>query len=300
MANHQIQTGGAGSGDTVFDIVQVGYGPVGQAMGALLAQQGHRVAVVERQPQLYTLPRVGGLDHEIMRILQSIGVAAEFEPHTYPLERFQWLNADGKSLLEFDWAGEGPGGWSRQYLIYQPDLEEALDRAVRSHPNVRLYQGWEAVSLESGPDHVELTARRRDGGELRTLRARYVIGADGGDSFVRRASGIDWTDLGYRSQVLVIDYRPHDPQAHIADLPDLAMVCDPARPAFLMRRLGWKHARWEFALLPGETPDEMEHPRRAWDLLAPWVSPADGELIRYVIYPHQTLLPPNGGTGGSC
>ena len=290
MANHRTQGDGPGSRDAVFDIVQVGYGPVGQAMAALLGQQGHRVAVIERQPQLYTLPRIGGLDHEIMRILQSIGVAGEFEPHAYPVERFEWLNAEGKSVLQFDWTGEGPSGWSQQYLIYQADLEQALDRAVRSHPGVRLYRGWEAVSLAPGTDHVELTARRRDTGDVRIFRARYVIGADGANSFVRQASGIEWTDLGYRSQQLVIDYRPHDPEARIEALPDLAMVCDPARPAFLMRRLGWKHARWEFALLPGETPREMEDPQRAWELLAPWVKPADGELIRHVVYPFQALL----------
>ena len=155
---------------------------------------------------------------------------------------------------------------------------------------MRLYQGWEAVRLESGKDHAELTARRRGTGELRTFRARYLIGADGANSFVRQAAGIEWTDLGYRSRQLVIDYRPHDPEVRIENLPDLAMVCDPARPAFLMRRLGWKHARWEFALLPGETPQEMEDPQRAWELLAPWVKPADGELIRHVVYPFQALL----------
>ena len=229
MANHRTLNSEPGSGDALFNIVQVGYGPVGQTMAALLGKQGHRVAVVDRQPQLYTLPRIGGLDHEIMRILQSIGVAGEFEPYAYPVQRFEWLNAEGNSLLEFDWTGEGPGGWSRQYLIYQADLEEALDRAVRSYPNVCLYQGWEAVRLESGKDHAELTARRRDTGELRTFRARYLIGADGANSFVRQAAGIEWSDLGYRSRQLVIDYRPHDPEVRIENLPDLAMVCDPAR-----------------------------------------------------------------------
>ena len=276
--------------DALFDVVQVGYGPVGQTMAALLGQRGHRVAVVERQPMLYTLPRVGGIDHEVMRVLQSLGVAHEVEPRAYPVDRFDWLNAVGKALLRFDWSREGPSGWSQQYLIYQADLEEALDRAVRSRANVQLYQGWEAVGLRPGEDHVELTVRHRDTGAVRRFCARYVIGADGANSIVRQAAGIGWIDLGYRSQELVIDYRPHDPLAQIRELPDLAMGCDPARPGFLMRRLGWKHARWEFALLPGETPQEMQDPRRAWELLAPWVTPADGELIRHVVYPFRSLL----------
>jgi FAD binding domain len=57
-----------------FDVIQVGYGPVGQAMAALLGRRGHRVAVFDRHARRYGLPRVGGVDHEIMRILQSLGV----------------------------------------------------------------------------------------------------------------------------------------------------------------------------------------------------------------------------------
>ena len=155
---------------------------------------------------------------------------------------------------------------------------------------MHLYRGGEAVDLLPAEDHVKLILRDWETGTVRSLRARYVIGADGANSFVRRAVGIAWADLGYRSQELVVDYRPHDPLAPIKDLPDLAMVCDPARPAFLMRRLGWKHARWEFAFLPGETAQEMQDPRRAWELLAPWVTPADGELVRHVVYPFRSLL----------
>ena len=52
-----------------FDVIQVGYGPVGQAMAALLGRRGPQVVVFDRQARRYGLPRVGGVDHEIMRIL---------------------------------------------------------------------------------------------------------------------------------------------------------------------------------------------------------------------------------------
>ena len=139
-------------------------------------------------------------------------------------------------------------------------------------------------------DHIELQVEQRDTGLTRRLRARYVVGADGASSFVRQAAAIDWVDLGYQSEELVIDYRPHDPEAEIAGMPDLALVFDPAQPLFLMRRLGWKHARWEFHLLPGQDPEEAQQADRCWERLAPWVTPADGELIRHFVYPFQSLV----------
>jgi 2-polyprenyl-6-methoxyphenol hydroxylase-like FAD-dependent oxidoreductase len=56
------------SGDQVFDVVQIGYGPVGQTFAGLLGERGIRVAVYEKHPGLYALPRAGHIDHEIMRI----------------------------------------------------------------------------------------------------------------------------------------------------------------------------------------------------------------------------------------
>jgi 2-polyprenyl-6-methoxyphenol hydroxylase-like FAD-dependent oxidoreductase len=194
-----------------FDVVQVGYGPVGQAMVALLGRRGHRVAAFERQARLYGLPRVGGVDHEIMRIVQSLGVADELEAHTYPARGFDFLSATGGTLVHLDWNRQGESGWHMRPVIYQPDLEDALDRAVRSQPTVEVNQGWEAVHLQQHGDHIELQVEQRDTGLTRRLRARYVVGADGASSFVRQAAAIDWVDLGYQSEELVIDYRQHDP-----------------------------------------------------------------------------------------
>lgn len=273
-----------------FDVVQVGYGPVGQAMAALLGRRGHRIAVFDRQAGLYGLPRVGGVDHEIMRILQSLGVADEFEARTYPARGFDFLSASGKTLTHLDWNQKGESGWDLRPLVYQPDLEDALDRAVRYQTSVEVVQGWEAVQLDQHDDHVELTVQHRDTGQTRTVRARYIVGADGANSFVRQAAEIEWVDLGYHSEELVLDYRPHDPEAEIAGMPDLALVFDPAQPRFLMRRLGWKHARWEFHLMAGEDGEEAATAARCWERLAPWVTPADGELIRHFVYPFESLV----------
>src|ERR1700749_513039 len=88
--------------DRHFDVAIVGYGPVGQALAALLGRAGHRVLVFERFQDIYRLPRAVHLDHEIMRLLQSLDLAAVLADEMVPVQDYQWFGADGELLLRFD------------------------------------------------------------------------------------------------------------------------------------------------------------------------------------------------------
>ena len=71
--------------EEIYDVLQVGFGPVGQANAAILGGGGHSVAVFERYPTLYGLPRAGHLDHETVRLLQSFGIAERMLQNLQPL-----------------------------------------------------------------------------------------------------------------------------------------------------------------------------------------------------------------------
>jgi 2-polyprenyl-6-methoxyphenol hydroxylase-like FAD-dependent oxidoreductase len=58
------------------DVAIVGYGPVGQALAALLGRAGHRVAVFERFKDIYRLPRAIHLDHRTAHVRSSASGAA--------------------------------------------------------------------------------------------------------------------------------------------------------------------------------------------------------------------------------
>lgn len=273
----------------LHDVVQVGYGPVGQTLAALLGKQGIDVAVYERHAGLYALPRAGHIDHEIMRIFQSIGCAQPILDDAHRCSTYGWRNQRGETLLDIDWSQDGISGWASDYLIYQPYLEDALDRAVRSLPSVSVQHGWEAVGLEQHPDHVEVTfaagALGSDGvyhqsGERRTVRARYVVGVDGANSFVRAASGLRLDDLGFREQWLVTDFRQRRPLSFEFDN---GQICDPARPLCLFQ-LGKTHRRFEFMVMPGDDIADLVKPETVWNLVRPWIGPDDADLIRSTVY----------------
>jgi 2-polyprenyl-6-methoxyphenol hydroxylase-like FAD-dependent oxidoreductase len=247
-----------------YDIAIVGYGPVGQVAAALLGASGHRVAVVERHPGLYGLPRAGHVDHEIMRIFQSIGSADEMAERAWPMTAYDVYDAGGRILQELDWNHDGISGWHSDFLIYQVYLEESLDAAVRRANTVDVRFGKEAIEIVQDADGVTLTVRDRGGSETEEIRARFLIGADGANSFVRSAAGIEMTDFGFEADWLVMDVRPHQRDAAIVDrkwgteMPGAGQICDPVRPISLFRWLGLEHCRWEFMLLDGESPADME------------------------------------------
>lgn len=276
-----------------FDVAIVGYGPVGQGLAAMLGQAGYSVGVFERWPHLYPLPRACVVDHEIMRVLQKIGVADAFADLAVPTDgEYVWLNAEGKTLYHFHYDKNGISGWPARNLMYQPDLEGLLDKCVHSLPNVELNQGWQAVGYTDNEDHAELVVqagRLDDLGQWsllpqkRHVTARYVIGADGANSFVRQSAGLQWTDLGFRADWLVVDFRPNNPE-NVLDMPQAGQICDPARPITLMRHMGKRHVRWEMMLLPGETTQDITQPEKVWSMIDRWVKPSDGVIDRAAVY----------------
>ena len=179
-----------------FDVAIVGYGPVGQALAALLGRAGHRVAVFERFSEVYRLPRAVHLDHEIMRLLQSLGLSEVLADEMVPVDEYRWLGADGELLLRFEPRSPAPSGWDGDYMFFQPELERAIDSHACAPAGVTVARGWTAEGLVQSDEQVVLTLRRvteeEPGrlaltGETRTVSARWVVGADGANSFVREA-----------------------------------------------------------------------------------------------------------------
>ncbi|BDB28676.1 bifunctional 3-(3-hydroxy-phenyl)propionate/3-hydroxycinnamic acid hydroxylase (plasmid) [Cupriavidus sp. P-10] len=279
----------------ILDVAIVGYGPVGQSLSILLGQRGYRVAAFDRWPSLYPLPRAVFHDHEIRRVFHAMGIGEDVAAISQPSARYQWFNADWKTLVEIDWSAESISDGPVGYLFNQPTLEALLDGKARSLATVEVNQGWEATALVQHADHCEVQLRQgaMDGARwlptsaTRTVRARYVIGADGANSFVRKTSGIGQDDLGFQEDWLVIDVKPN-PGVKL-DVPDIGQWCNPARPTTMVPG-GPGYRRWEFMRLPHETIEDLQKQEMVWELLSPWVNPENATLVRYAVYKFRSLL----------
>ncbi|MFG2191742.1 bifunctional 3-(3-hydroxy-phenyl)propionate/3-hydroxycinnamic acid hydroxylase [Streptomyces sp. NPDC048639] len=277
-----------------YDVLVVGAGPVGLATAIQLGTRGRRVAVVERWPRPYPLPRAVVLDHEAARILASMGLADVLERISEPARDYEWLNGQGETLLRLAFDDTSHSGWPHMNIFTQPLLEAALEERARAVPGIDILRGWEATGLVQEPAGARLTvteaAEERPelhGGvrEHRTITAAYVVGCDGASSFVRSRMNTSMTDLGFFFDWLVLDVIPHDTEREWS--PRNAQICDPARPTTAVSG-GPGRRRWEFMRLPGEPVAELDRVETAWALLGPWgLTPDNATLERNTVYTFQ-------------
>ncbi|MFJ6789411.1 bifunctional 3-(3-hydroxy-phenyl)propionate/3-hydroxycinnamic acid hydroxylase MhpA [Streptomyces angustmyceticus] len=285
-------TGAVGSGGAdTYDVLVVGAGPVGLTCAIQLGARGWRVGLVERWPRPYPLPRAVVFDHEVARILAALGLADALPTFSEPAADYEWRNGDGETLLRLAFEDTGASGWPAMNLFTQPQLEGALEAQARRTARVDVLRGWEATDLAEDAAGVSLTVAESAGDEPvlrggvrkhRTLRARYVVGCDGANSFVRSRMTTTMTDRGFQHDWLVLDVLPHEADRVFA--PRNLQVCDPRRPTTAVSG-GPGRRRWEFMLLPGEPAAEFGSAQNAWRLLADWdLHPGNATLERHTVY----------------
>ncbi|MEY3664639.1 MAG: 3-(3-hydroxy-phenyl)propionate/3-hydroxycinnamic acid hydroxylase [Pseudomonadota bacterium] len=268
--------------DTEVDVAIIGLGPVGATLAGLLACCGLTVAVLERDPEIYRLPRAVHFDGECMRVFQTLGLAMRLEERLIVSPGMKFIDADGRLLI--DWSRPrqmGPQGWYPSYRFHQPDLDHCLRANLHEQPCISQLLRCEVFSLREHADHVEICYEDLANGRLCSLRAAYVVGCDGARSLVRRFIGSELYDLHSHQRWLVLDLLLK------RDRPDLGdhsvQFCDPRRPATYVRGVG-ERRRWEFMLMPGDDPQQLITPHSVWGLLAPWLSPDDASIERQALY----------------
>ena len=276
-----------------YDVVILGYGPVGQVLALMLGRQGRSVAVCERWPERYPLPRAVCIDHEIYRVLTANGMGPALPSISHRGPKYQWFNAAWKELLVIDWSAESISGGAEVNFVHQPTLEGAISKAVSHLPNVHTLLGWEAIGLEQDETLCHVILRDQTGQEQR-LSADYLIGCDGANSLVRKEIGGTQEDRGFEADWLVIDVLLREGVTiEQLKIPAAGQYCNPTRPTTIVPagvREGKMFRRWEFMRLPGETVAELEDEAKVWELLAPWAGPESIELVRHKVYTFRSLL----------
>ncbi len=261
---------------SAVDVLVVGYGPVGATLAALLGRYGITTLVLDKNHEILLMPRAIALDNEALRILQLAGLTEDaFEKIVIPEVRMR-----SPILGDFGRANTTGciDGHPKLVTFYQPDLEQAMREQVSRFESVTNLGGFELERLIEEPGYV-LASVRDQAGHVHSIRARYLVGADGASSRVRTLIGQDFEGETYAEDWLIVDAG----NRHHSAIDHIEFLCNPKRPTPHMPAPGGRE-RWEFMLQPGETREEMETPENIAKLIAPWVDPQKLQIERKAVY----------------
>jgi 3-(3-hydroxy-phenyl)propionate hydroxylase len=265
------------------DVAIVGAGPVGLMIANILGREGVRVTLIEKLDEIIDYPRAIGLDDEALRVFQSVGLAGELLPHTTPDHWMRFVTKDGHCFASIE-PRTDEFGWSRRNAFIQPLADRVLYDGLKRFDGVQVLFGHSIDSFTQDATGVSIAVSNAEG-ERRTIRAAYMVGADGGNSFVRRTLNVPFEGRTKPNQWIVVDVR-NDPVAS----PHIYMHCDHTRP-YVSAALPHGIRRFEFMVMPGETEEELSKPENMAALIRKVV--ADPERVDYIrkrVYTHNARL----------
>jgi 2-polyprenyl-6-methoxyphenol hydroxylase-like FAD-dependent oxidoreductase len=260
------------------DVLIAGGGPCGLMLANELGRRGVRVLLVDAKPGTAFNPQANATQARTMEHFRRLGFAHEVRalglPPDHPTDIAYFTRYTGHELarIRLPTAAQAverihtmTGSWSAAELphrVSQKFVEAVLLRQARRWPSADLRYGWTLESFSDAGAEVEATVRPVDGGEPLRVRARFLVGADGARSMVRRALGIQWGGVTgvqrefmggkmfavYLKAPAFLSALPH-PKAW------MYVSVNPERRAFMAAVDGVSEFAFHAALRPGEDAD---------------------------------------------
>jgi 3-(3-hydroxy-phenyl)propionate hydroxylase len=270
-----------------YDAAIVGFGPVGAVLANILGKAGLRTLVLERMPDIYDKPRAINIDHEVMRILQTVDLADAVDAICTPHTGTEYRGIDDRLIKLFAPPKRPyPLGWTPNLMFVQPEFESVLRTGAARYADVDILLEHEALSIEQDAAQVRLAIKNLVSGEQIAARARYVIACDGAGSPTRRLLGITQDNLDFDEWWTVVDAWLKPPAA----VPKVTtQFCLPSGPVTYV--VGPRNLRrWELKILPHEDPVGFESLDNVHRRLAPFVDTKQIDIWRAATYRFHALV----------
>src|SRR6202020_876826 len=169
-----------GAGMTGHAVVIAGGGPTGMMLAAELALAKVDVAVLERRPDhVLAGSRAGGIHSRTIEVLDQRGVADRFLAEGRVAQAAMFAT----TVLDMS---DFPTRHPYSLGIWQSKIERIMADWIAELP-VRIYYGSDVTGFAQDDTGVDVEL---GGGQW--LRARYLVGCDGGRSVIRKAAAIEF------------------------------------------------------------------------------------------------------------
>ena len=245
------------------DAIVIGGGPTGFITALGLAQAGAKVLLIEAEDAVIDSPRAAVYHWSTLDGLERLGIREEAERTGFAKQDYLWLVRKTGERIEYDLSVlEGRTAFPYNIHLGQDRLAQiACDRLARM-ANAEIRFGTTLTALAQDEDSVRIRIEGPEGPQF--LAARYLVGADGAGSMVRKGLGQAFEGMTWPERFVATNVY-HDFES--ADYGLTTMVIDDEWGAVIVKiaRDGlWRCTYMEDASLPERTflervPAAYEH-----------------------------------------
>lgn len=192
-------------------VVIAGGGPVGMSLALGLANHGVRCVILEADDTVCVGSRAACISRRSLEIVERLGALPAFLSKGLPwtggrsfyktdeVFRFEMPHDDRQKLP--------PMINLEQYYIEQYLLDEIFRRNEATPGLIDIRWGTELTGFAEDADGLVLEARNPLGAYA--LRTQWLVGCDGGQSFVRKSLGLNLEGTAYEGRYVIIDIELH-------------------------------------------------------------------------------------------
>ncbi len=247
-----------------FDIIIVGSGLLGQICALLCSKFNLKTLLISKNSINENALKEISFDDETARLLDSIGAYSKING-LINMPTYTDLMTTDSTIVQRSPVIKAKNSFPSLMTFTPGDIEEEMLKSCSEDPNIKVLDDFIISHFESGTNSYSL----KNATSTIKVEAPFLICSDESDEFVNKKLNINYDDLGYAREWLIVDISLKSGD----DLENVfRQICDPIRPTSYVA-LSETRYRFQFQLLTGEKKEDMCSISKVHDLISNWLAP---------------------------